>query len=457
MKDSFLFKYKHMKFLIIDDEEDIRDVIALMLQSNFDVQIFQAVDGENALEIIQTEGPFDLIFSDLNMPRKNGVEVYRELRKSNSTTPFILVTADNKVFKTHITAPIMCDYIEKPFTEEDLIQKTHSVFAQKEIPVQKESYIPINIELLKKVEYAGVSLFIKLNNTQFIKVLKDNVPFNASEYIRFKNKKVSHLYIELIDFKLFISQFRKNIFSQIDWNSVDIAPALENLETDWKLVIDANKHFGWSDSLADLAKENIARTLALIQKNEQLKKILDRNKNESRKSMTTYSYSAVFFTTALLKELGWSSPSTIQKMTFACLLHDIELTETMFNNKLELIKNDKLTSEIHQQMNYQIFQHPQTASEFVQRWSSCPSDVDKVILQHHEKFDGSGFPHKLNFLNIYPLAAVLILAEDLIFYSYFHPEENLFNHLQSRESYYNHGDIKKIYSAALKICKDIPN
>ena len=447
-----------MKFLIVDDEEDIREILSLMIQSNYDVQIYQAVDGENAIEILQADGPFDLVFSDLNMPKKNGVEVYKELRHLSPQTPFILVTTEDKVFKSHIPNPTYYEFIDKPFTEQDLTQTVELIFSKKQIPSQKESYIPISIDILRRVEYAGVSLFIRLNNAQYIKVLRDNIPFNDAEHIRFKNKKVSHLYVELFDFKIFISQFRKNVFSKAEWDKIDITEALGHLETDWKMITEANKHFGWSESVSELAKENIARTLALMNQNDQLKKVAQKLKmNNMKNELPPHCYTLVFFTTSLLKILGWNSPSTVQKMTFACLLHDMDLNEVMFANKMDLIGQQKLAAEINQQANYLIYNHTLQAAEFVQRWSGCPSDVDKIIVQHHEKFDGSGFPHKMNFLNIYPLAAVFIICEDMIYHKVHHPEQNLKEFLVSKESYYNHGDIKKIYAAAIQLAESIPD
>ncbi len=445
-----------MKFLIVDDEEDIREVLSMMIQSNYDVQILQAVNGEHAIEMLQTEGPFDLVFSDLNMPKKNGVEVYKELRQVSPQTPFILITTEDKVFKTHIPQPTFYEFIDKPFTEDDLTKTIELVFSKKQIPTQKESYIPVSIDILRRVEYAGVSLYIRLNNSQYIKVLRENVAFNDMELVRFKNKKVSHLYIELLDFKIFISQFRKNVFSKAEWDKIDINEALGHLETDWKMIVEANKHFGWSESLSQLAKENISKTLAVMNQNAQLKKVVQKLKMDNMKNeLPPHCYTLVFFTTSLLKELAWNSPSTVQKMTFACLLHDMDLTEVMFSNKLDLIEKNKLSSEINQQANYLIYNHTLQAAEFVHRWSGCPSDVDKIIVQHHEKFDGTGFPHKLNFLNIYPLAAVFIICEDMIYRKIYHPEENLKDYLISKESYYNHGDVKKIYAAALKMAETI--
>lgn len=439
-----------MKFLIADDDDDLREIISFLISSNYDIQVYQAVDGENAIDILLRDGPFDLVICDYNMPRKNGGDVYLALRQINHQTPFILVSTDFEKFKKQVGNATFCNWVDKPFNESEITTKIESIFSQKVLPILKESYLPVTIEILEKIEHAGIPLYLKLNQSQYIKVLKDNSIFDKSEYIRFKNKKVTHLYIELLDLKSFITVFRKNIFSKLDWNSVDLSDALVNLETDWNLILQGARSFGWPDSLTDLAKENIARTITLIGKKPELKKIFEGLKISNSKShIYAHCYALVFLTTAILNELSWNSNASIQKMTFACLLHDMDLNEPMFANKLKLIENKKLQSEIHQQTNYLIYNHVNTAAEFVNSWSGCPADVDKLIVQHHEKFDGTGFPNKLNFLNIFPLAGVFIIAEDLLYQKMNNPQTSLVDFLKNNEAYYNRGDFKKVYEAAL--------
>jgi response regulator RpfG family c-di-GMP phosphodiesterase len=441
-----------MKFLIVDDDDDIREILSIMVSSNYDVEVFQSNNGQNAIDTLNSDGPFDLVICDFNMPKKNGADVYKELRRIKESTPFILISTDFDLFKKNVPKIEYCDWIEKPFNESDITNKIETLMSQKIIPPQTESYLPVSLEVIEKIEIAGVSLFLKLNQSTYIKVLKDDATFDKNESIRFRNKKITHLYIELLDIKLFIYNFRKNIFSRIDWNNVDTTEAVENLNTDWSLILEGSRSFGWSDSLKNLAKENIAKTISLIGKNPQLKKIFDKIKiSQSQSKNTPHCYTLVFLTTAILKQLTWDSPRTVQKMTFAALLHDMELNDLMFSNKLNLIATNKLNADINQQANYLIYNHPNTAAEFVNRWTSCPPDVDKLILQHHEKFDGTGFPHKLSFLKIFPLAGIFIMAEDLIYSHMNHPEKKLETFLKENESYYSRGDFKKIYQAVLKV------
>lgn len=72
-----------MKFLIVDDIDELREIVRMDIESNYDVEVIEAVDGQNAIDLINTKGPFDLVICDYNMPKKNGADVYLELRKQN--------------------------------------------------------------------------------------------------------------------------------------------------------------------------------------------------------------------------------------------------------------------------------------------------------------------------------------------------------------------------------------
>lgn len=445
-----------MKFLIVDDEVDLCDILEMQILSEFDVEIYRSFNGVQAFKVIQEHGPFDAIISDYRMPQKNGFELFQDVRLSGSQTPFLICSADAELIKDLFKGDDLVKFISKPFLENELNDQLLALLMDHMPPEQTKSYMPVSLDLLRRVETPGVDLYIRLADDKYIKVLKENAIFDQSEFERFQRKNLTHLQIELMDYKPFFNQFRKNVFSKAEWNKADTSETQMILEEDWQLIIEANQVFGWSENLMNFAKQNIAKTLAIAKSNPQLKKVFEKlSLRESKSHLVPHSYANVFMTTRILQELGWSSESTLQKMTFASLFHDLDLNEMMFRNKLELIRKGPLAESIQQPSNYPIFHHPIKGAELMQRWSSCPADVDRIIAQHHEQFDGTGFPHKLNFQTIAPLSAVFIISEDLIYQRINHPEASLLDYLQAKEALYHRGDLKPVYQAAVKIAQEI--
>ena len=81
------------KILIVEDDFDTRYVLSLILKDE-GYQVVTAADGECALAVAAEESP-DLIITDINMPRVNGIELTRNirLRQETSSMPIIAITA----------------------------------------------------------------------------------------------------------------------------------------------------------------------------------------------------------------------------------------------------------------------------------------------------------------------------------------------------------------------------
>ncbi len=78
------------RILIADDEDVIRDTVCDILQG-YGCKVSVATDGEAAIELI-AQREFDLVLSDIRMPKKNGYEVFAAAKEANSVTPVILTT-----------------------------------------------------------------------------------------------------------------------------------------------------------------------------------------------------------------------------------------------------------------------------------------------------------------------------------------------------------------------------
>ena len=106
--------------LIIDDEEEIRESIELLLSSE-GVSTDTAANGEAGLRKIE-ENHYDLVLLDLMLPGKSGMEVQREIKRIDPTLPVVIITAMGAI-EAAVTAikEGSFDYVTKPWNNEKLI------------------------------------------------------------------------------------------------------------------------------------------------------------------------------------------------------------------------------------------------------------------------------------------------------------------------------------------------
>src|SRR5437016_3068774 len=107
------------RVLVVDDEPAVRRALERALRlENYDVAL--AADGEEALDALATE-PVDAVILDILMPRLDGLEVCRRMRKAGDRTPVLILTArdaiDDRVEGLDVGAD---DYLVKPFALREL-------------------------------------------------------------------------------------------------------------------------------------------------------------------------------------------------------------------------------------------------------------------------------------------------------------------------------------------------
>ncbi|MFC6314777.1 response regulator YycF [Lapidilactobacillus achengensis] len=109
------------KILVVDDEKPISDIVKFSLtKEGYDVYV--AYDGEEALKKVEEVNP-DLILLDLMLPKIDGLEVAREVRKTHDM-PIIMVTAkDSEIDKVIGLELGADDYVTKPFSNRELVAR----------------------------------------------------------------------------------------------------------------------------------------------------------------------------------------------------------------------------------------------------------------------------------------------------------------------------------------------
>ena len=109
------------RILLVEDDPSIREVTALGLQAA-GFEVLTAVDGHDGLERFRSAAP-DLILLDVMLPRLDGLEVARAIRRE-ATTPIVMLTARGDT--VDVVLGLECgadDYIIKPFKPKELVAR----------------------------------------------------------------------------------------------------------------------------------------------------------------------------------------------------------------------------------------------------------------------------------------------------------------------------------------------
>ncbi|KKE78295.1 response regulator YycF [Oceanobacillus caeni] len=120
------------KILVVDDEQPIADILQFNLEKE-GYQVICAYDGDDAIKLAEKEKP-DLILLDIMLPNKDGNEVLREIRKTQ-TMPIIMLTAkDSEIDKVLGLELGADDYVTKPFSNRELIARVKANLRRQQVP-----------------------------------------------------------------------------------------------------------------------------------------------------------------------------------------------------------------------------------------------------------------------------------------------------------------------------------
>src|SRR5690625_102631 len=109
------------KILVVEDEKPIADILIFNLEKE-GYEVICAYDGEEAIRLAETEDT-DLILLDIMLPKKDGNEVCREVRKSKNMPIIMLTAKDSEIDKVLGLELGADDYVTKPFSNREVIAR----------------------------------------------------------------------------------------------------------------------------------------------------------------------------------------------------------------------------------------------------------------------------------------------------------------------------------------------
>lgn len=200
------------KILLVENDEALRFIVKDNLEKN-SYDVFVAEDGHKALELFYNNS-FDIIILDVVLPKIDGFQVVKTIRKKNEQIPIIFLTArsmpDDKITGLTIGGD---DYITKPFSMEELLLKVKIFLKRSQVklisttPIKIGEYIFLPEELTLSINENIRDLTVK--EAELIKYFakNTNIVLNRNEIL--ENVWGSNNYFLGRSLDVFISRLRK--------------------------------------------------------------------------------------------------------------------------------------------------------------------------------------------------------------------------------------------------------
>ncbi|MBO4339661.1 MAG: response regulator transcription factor [Clostridia bacterium] len=147
----------NIKVLVVDDDTNICELLRLYLEKE-GFSVISANDGETALSVFKSEEP-DMVLLDIMLPKLDGWQVCREIRKF-SETPIIMLSAKGETFDKVLGLELGADdYVTKPFDTKEIVARIKSVLRRTNAGTVNEAE-----DTIKEVNYDK----LQINLTNYV-------------------------------------------------------------------------------------------------------------------------------------------------------------------------------------------------------------------------------------------------------------------------------------------------
>lgn len=395
-----------MKVLIVDDDKDIRDIIEFTFGCEVESDFVHAESGNKAIEIVDSNNDLDLIICDYNMPDGNGGDVYKYLLKKESSLPFVFCSSDyaqdheefieKKNLLGEITKPYIYDGVQKVIENFNKLDKGDKQLVKNESP-----YLNVGLDLLLRSKVLPCDLYVKLNNGKILKMLNRDDEFTSEEYDKYSAKGIEHLLIKKECSQDYIQSVCDDVMKILEDDSTSSESKVFDTHS---IIMTAVSQLGLSESVIRAASRSVDYAIGFFQENKDFKKLERHIFQSSGNYLTKHSVAVAYIVAAILKNSKWDSPDTRNKLVLAGFLHDASIRVPEFDESMLNDDNDLLTLK----------DHPSEVLKLINKIKNIPPDLDRILLEHHERPDGSGYPRKLNGTQVHPLSSIFILAHDVV-------------------------------------------
>ena len=202
-----------LKILVVDDESRMRKLVNDFL-SKHGYKVIEAVDGEDALDKFYTDKDISLIILDVMMPKMNGYEVCRQIRK-DSKIPIVMLTAKSEENDELMGFDLGVDeYISKPFSPKILVARVDSILRRTNqignsevitagvIKVDKDAHIVTVNDTAVDLSFKEFELLVYFIENKGIALTREKILNNVWNYDYFGDARTIDTHVKKIRSKL---------------------------------------------------------------------------------------------------------------------------------------------------------------------------------------------------------------------------------------------------------------
>jgi response regulator RpfG family c-di-GMP phosphodiesterase len=277
-----------------------------------------------------------------------------------------------------------------------------------EVAQNDDQFTRIKIDEFYSSQGVLFDIYIKLGTNKYLKILHTGDAFSKERIDKYKNeKKVEWLFFHNSDRRKYVQYNNFLAKKLIDNKAVPVYNKVNQLKNVSEKYLEEVFTVGLKPQVVEQGKEVCETVFKLIEGNDNLYQVLRSFQNFDP---TAYSHAflVTLYSTAIIKQFEWQSKTTIETTAMACMFHDIG--KMLLPKEFLAMRPQDMSPE--QLEEYK--KHPELGVQMIEPNRAINNSIKQIILQHHEAYDGTGFPFQKKGNKILTLANIVCLADDFV-------------------------------------------
>ncbi len=367
---------------------------------------------------------WNVVVINVDVQNNNGFEVLKFVRTRKPDLRVVLVIDSKERMKElQIDDEVILnlginDFIVKPVKDEDLIKSLAGSLQYNMLKNQyKDSgdvtddkgvcsledklFTRVAIDIFTSGNSTICDLYIKLSSNRYIKLLKRGDYFSAKRIKRYKDEKgVEYLYFKTKDRGVYIHYLNQLAEKWIKKPGKSVVKKVKAVQLLTEKYIEEIYLEGVKPEMMEEGDKICKNVFDIISFEPKLYQLV-RKFQDQHSDQFTHSYLVMMLSAMTAKAMKWNSESTIAKIAMGAMLHDIG--KTKLDPLYSSLRPDQLSAA-----QFEIYKaHSVLGVQVVTPMKKVNTEIKQIILQHHERLDGSGYPSRLSASKIYPPAQVV--------------------------------------------------
>lgn len=374
---------------------------------------------------------FFAVVLNVNVQNHAGIQVLKFIRTNHPTQNVIMITEvnqdedpDDQWSPEKLIKAGANEVITRPFEYsniKELLEGHQSVGDMvSTIPRRKELGPEVEVDLgdgkfssVKIDEFYSsqpvlFDVFVKLRTDRYIKILHAGDVLSKERIGKYRNEKnVEFLYFQKKDLYKYVKYNNYFAGKVINNKKIPGQKKVKMLQNVAEKFLEQSFSEGLKPLIIDQGKEIAENVYELVKKQEDLYAVF-KDYSDFDPNAYTHAYLVTMFSTAIIKQFEWQSKTTIECTALACLFHDIgkmKMDPKLLNVKVDDMSEDQLS---------EYRKHPEFGLEIIDGNPLINNSVKQIILQHHEHFNGTGFPFAKRGSKLLMLSNIVCLADNFV-------------------------------------------